>query len=502
MPIDILSGKITTKTRDEVRDDYLRSYRLRNPSADTGVGSLPYIDASAFADQCMVPLADAVSIGNMCTSENKTGTELDDEAARRGLTRQGAAGASGYVEITAGPAGTTIFAEDTLTNEGGTTYEVISTALYLDGDHVPIVGVDTGPTTNQDAGTVLQWSAPRPGCGPTAVVVAQSDGSGLSGGRNIETDAELQERIRDWNANQPASGNAAAYQAACLEVPGVTVQQAFVYPATLGPGTIGIALTMPPAYPGASRLPNAAQLAQVLANITGRFPEDDGVFMMLTLAENWDLCLGVDWTDDAAAWANISPWPSYHSLAAAAGSGAVIVQAATDPTHFILETNDADYSTCGDPAVGTVIGFYDPTYRVFRRKQISSVTGGGPWTIVCTTANAASDSTYTPVVGQRCCPWSDSLDLLVPPILSYFGTLGPGEQQLIFTDEGARQRRYPLSPRYWPHEISGARILRDILDSDAVQDAEVLEGDDSTMVGVPGTLVYLMQVRYLAAFAM
>ena len=48
----------------------------------------------------------------------------------------------------------------------------------MDGDPIPIVGIDTGPDTNIDAGEPLVFSSQPPGVSVGAVVLAQNDGTG------------------------------------------------------------------------------------------------------------------------------------------------------------------------------------------------------------------------------------------------------------------------------------------------------------------------------------
>jgi len=110
------------------------------------------------------------------------------------------------------------------------------------------------------------------------------------------------------------------------------------------------------------------------------------------------------------------------------------------------------------PVVGQTIALWDKAARTFRRKRVLTVTGVGPWNLVCTAANGASDQSYTPVVGQGVSPWSDSLEALVEPVLEHFATRGPGELFLIFDQytetrpqEGRRRRREPRSPIEWPN---------------------------------------------------
>ena len=69
--------------------------------------------------------------------------------------------------------GRELSAEDILALRQRGIAEVVA-ALYEDGDQVPLAGVDTGDTTDLPPDSVLHWSSPPPGLGPTAVVVEQS----------------------------------------------------------------------------------------------------------------------------------------------------------------------------------------------------------------------------------------------------------------------------------------------------------------------------------------
>ena len=503
MAVDNMPGEIAVKKRDEVAEDWRRSVKVRNPSEDVGPGSQADLDARTFADQTGILYSNAQAIGNAITSKNRSGDALDEDGEKRGVTRRPEIGAIGYVEISASASGGTILAGDELTEPNSSLrYQCMATALYDDGEYCPVAGIDTGPSTNQDAGTVLQWSSPRPGISPTCVVTEASDGTGLSGGANVEPDDIYRERIDDVKANQPAAGNDAEYQRAILETPGVRVEAAFTYPATLGPGTTGFTFTIPPASAGANRIPSAAQMALVYAYLVGKFPADDSIFQVALTALERDVSIDVEWADGAVGWANTAPWPGYFELGVAPGaSGGVVVSVGTDATNFTLDTDNTDYSTCGDPVVGTVLGVWDAPNATFRRKEVLTAAGGGPWVIACATADGVSDLSYTPIAGQRVCPWSDSLDLAAAPIISFFETLGPGECVAAFTDIGRREKRSPTSPGAWPHTISEARLIRGVHDVSAVLDASLLEGDAALTVGTAGVLAYLFEPRYLSIFA-
>jgi hypothetical protein len=112
------------------------------------------------------------------------------------------------------------------------------------------------------------------------------------------------------------------------------------------------------------------------------------------------------------------------------------------------------------PSIGQSIGLYSPGNQTFYRKKILSFTsdGGGGYDITVDTASGVSDMSFVPVVGQFVMPWSDSLATLNLPVVTYFASLGPGEQFASFPDPGSRQRRNPSSPAAWPSSVA-ARML-------------------------------------------
>lgn len=495
--IDDLPGEITVPTRDAERDRFLRDYSFHAPGDQTGPGTEPYILASTIADMVMPLYRQIKTIADATDPSKITGKELLLRAQADGVLRLHAVGASGAVQIGAAVGGGTIFAGDVII-ANGLQYQCTTTALYLDGAQVPVSGVDTGIATNQAAGTVMSWNPPRPGIVTNATVVAQVNGSGLFGGRDEETYDELRDRWNREKASRAASGNDAEIQEAAENTPGIAIDKAFTYPCTLGPCTTMVAFTLRPATSGASRIPNSTQRDAVLANVVSQMPKDEGIMMATIIAEPVDVAVQITWDETAFTWADLSPWPQFYGGA----TQAIVVQTGTDATHFALKSFDNDYTALPSPVAGQTIAFYEIATATFWRKRILSVAGTGPWTIVADTTGGASDVTYTPAIGQRAMPWSDSLQTLVEPATDYFATLGPGEQQSSFFDPGVRQRRQPPSPKHYPSILSTKGLEGAFDDVDSVFDLEVAEPTlpRATATGTPGTVARLIQLNYLSAF--
>jgi uncharacterized phage protein gp47/JayE len=491
---------IIVKTRDEMRSLWLRCFKIRNANASIAQDTQPWVDASVAADVLSPMSLNARTIGRSIPLSEVSGARLDQRLSEHGLDpRFPETGSQGSVRIIASATGANILAGTEATDaDNSLRFKCVITGHYADGDSVPVAAIDTGTQTNLAPGSILIWSQGIAGLFSTCVVNTQTDGTGLSGGRGEESDDEVRNRISSALANPASAGNDSAYQKLIENSRGhgVAVQKAFTWAAINGPGTIGGGFTMKPATTGGSRRPNPTQMALVQAYVVGQMPSDDSYLPITILPNPVDVVFDVSWADGASAWSDVAPWPPRVNT----GLGAFVVTSATSPVLFQIGTDNGVYGVTG-PVSGTNIGFFDRTGNgIFRQKRILSVTGTGPWTCQIDTTNGASDTTFTPTVGSRVCPWSYSLDSLVTPIVNYFNTLGPGEQLASFFDPGVRQKRNPIAPKYWPTTIS-SRIESDVLDLPSVNDVRIRDGlGDSPITGVPGVLSYILELNTISAF--
>lgn len=519
MPLDILPAKLVTLTRDQRRDRFIRDLVIRNPQALTLPGTDPYLDANVFADATDVHVANAVFIANGVSRATAIGPALDDWGARINRPRLGPVGGSGAVSIATGSSGVQLYAGDRLVYQPtGQRFQFIGpSGTYQNGATVAVLGVDTGPGTNLAAGLVLTWQTSRPGLQPSATIVTQADGSGLSGGNNAEDDPTYRAALDYIYANPPASGNDAQIQLTVSQTPTVAVQQCFTFPACMGPGSSGVCFTLRPSQPGANRIPNATQVALVSAYLQGQMPGDMGFYLITITAQPTTVVLKALWAPGAAGWADTNPWPTYIASPNLV-SVATPSSGTTSATYFRL--NATGITT---PQVGQSIAFYDSANLVFRRKKIGSFVtdGAGGFDITVDTSSGVSDTSYVPSIGQPACPWSDSLNSLVLPVTAYFDTLGPGEQFAAFFDPGLRQRRSPLSPQYWPSPLTnrllgGAQVpqppagpvnnlppVPTLLTLTQLQDVVLTEPTTlpfNPTTGTPGTSVNMLTLGTLLAF--
>lgn len=485
--------KLEVPTRQELVRRYERDYLLLNPEARVGENTLPGIDARALSDQLLPIYAEAVRLSTARDLDSTTGAELVAWATDLGLPgRLPATGASGAVQVTTSVGGATILAGAKLRHTpSGRRYQAILSGLYETDDYVSIIGIDTGPLSDLPPGTILDWAAPPFGLAQTAVVVEQSDGSGLTGGRTEETDEDIRARIRAELAEPALAGNAADYRKQALKTPGIAIQAVFTYPAVLGPGTIGLAFTLRQGTAGASRRPNATQIALVRSHLVGVMPADDSLFMYAVLDDPVDLVLRVRWARGAAGWANTDPWPTVE--------GDVFVDGAFTPTARTFRLSAV--GGIAPPRPGHVIAFWNAAEGVFVRKTISAVTPiFGSWDVTCDALG--SDGSFVPAANDRPCPWSESLAVLKDPLIAEFDKLGPSDHEAVAFDTGGlRQRREPAGYSAFPYEISG-RILMPLYDVPAIDDVRVSSPllPHIPSVGIPGSTAYLPSLRSLRAF--
>jgi hypothetical protein len=243
-------------------------------------------------------------------------------------------------------------------------------------------------------------------------------------------------------------------------------------------------------------------------------PGSDGIFMCAIVPSPITVVLKAIWATSAFGWADSQTFPLYHP-------SPNLVSAAPDSTGTLtaLQFRVTSSAMTEVPQVGQSIGFFDQGGLLFRRKKLLSVfqVSTTAYDVTVDTSNGASDTSYTPVNGQACCPWSDSLNTVIPPVVSYFDTLGPGEQFANFFDPGLRQKRSPPSPSFFPNVITnrmlgGASVpvvaqgvqqnqppVNTLFTTTSLFDVQIVEPTPSSLplqtpVGVPGVSSYMFAI--------
>lgn len=495
MPVDIFSGKFVVKSRDEVRGDWLADFLFRNPEANVGPNTLPWILASTEADAAMPLYYDVKLAASLVDIDNVSGPRLDLIGNADGVPRLAESTGQGFVQATAAAGGGTVTQGGKLRHpKTQAVYQVLVTKSLATADLTFAVGsVTTGAEANLEAGATLQWVDPPVGLGSFVTVV----GSGIEGGGPEENDDTYRERIKDAKAN-PASAANWAHYAKTVESLSANIEKAFVIPAVRGPGTVAVCFTTKPSSPGADRKPNGAQIATVEIGTMDDdgMPIDDGALFHVLADHDVVVVLRLKWNADAPGWVDTAPWPAA-STPAVTVSNAVAITA----TSFRVVAAGA----MSAPTVGKTIAVWSQAAKKMVAKRITavSVVNSTTWDLTLDSGSPTSDAVYAPANGQRVSPWADSANEASAVVLAYMDKQGPGEQYNVLPDPNGRRARHPLSPRSWPSVITG-RMLDGIFDLETlVTDAEVLEPalPFPTLVDSPGVVSYLHRLNDLAMFS-
>lgn len=530
MPLDLLPSKLVVETRQQLHDMFLLWMAVRNPATDSRPGGAPDLDASVWADAATLILNKAIIISGNVSRSTAVGPVLDIWAQLLGTQRNGAVGAGGSVVSTGFSSnGAQLRSGDLLTYApSNLTYFVSGvTGTYLNGQPIGISGKDTGPQTDLPPGAVLTWKTSRPGVNlPTVTVLPQADGSGLSGGAGPELDTDLQQRLQFIASNPPASGNDSDYQSTITQSTGIGIQQPFTICGVQGSGTMGVMFTLRPGTPGANRIPSPSQMQQVLSWLGGEMPGSDGIYMCQLIPFKITVVLKAIWSLGSPGWADSTLFPLYHAPPAPDTPNTNLVAAAKPASGSITPTTFRLQSPAMTevPQVGQSVAFLDLPNQVFRRKKILSVTtiSATQYDVVVDTSSGVSDTSYSPLIGQPCCPWSDSLQDTIAPVLAYFDKLGPSEQFSAgdLFDPGRRRRRSPANPQFWPNLITNRLLggsavpqapqgpqqnqppVPTLFNTASLADVELIEPAPpfSAPIGVPGVFSNLPVLGSLIAF--
>jgi len=454
------------KTLEEIRDDYLRTYRnmliakgIDNPS--TGEGSEVYLRATALAQQVYAASASAPVLANAMMPDTAEGDDLLRWARLRGIGPRPAGVSSGGVYLSATIDDPIAIPEGAQLIDGdGLTYRVVTGAAYRDGEIVPIESVETGDEVNLEAGVKLRWTAPPEFVQPTAEVIV----GGLTGGTPVETEDGFRARLLDLMANPPNGVNSASFNLAA-EKSSPAVQKAFFYPAANGPSTGRSAVVGAPTSTNKTRVVNALVMSTVVEPaVSGHAPEFVDVVTTTVEPLQVNVAVGLDLPAAKTAvpagpgggWVDAVPFPLTNSL------GYSYVDLVTSSTEVRVTSDVA-------PVVGgSVCWLSGVDWRLRTAKVLSFVYVPGPvdaYTITLDTALVSSNG--TPIaVNDWLFPASENVQAYVDTLLESFAGLGPGQ---ITSVVGLlpRARRRPFVTESWPSDLD-SRFLRPLATYDEV----------------------------------
>jgi hypothetical protein len=416
-----LPDRLVVPTRGDLVAQWKSDVNFRAPAINTDVGTLPDIDANVEADIVLPIFVEDSRQADVESLDGQDSSQLDRTCTDMGIpTKLPATGSSGFVACSLSAGGAFIAAgqeiRDLVTGLRWTCADQLASTRRHQQPRSRSSESRHGPDRRTSPrGPCSRGASPPPGLLAQASVFENSPtGAGLSGGADVESDDEQRTRIRNARANPAVSGNDAAYQTrgACRHA-GVAIGVAFTYPrraSARAPRASPFLLR--PSSPGAGRIPNTAQIALVRANVIGQMSKDDSCVVRRRPRR-------IRWTSSSASCGRRAlrrgpmaraAWPT-----SAAGNTYEYTdrRRVTDSTHFVISTTDPSPVVAAGGADARALRARATSSRRLTRSSSESVslsvTGSGPWTIVVDTSNNASDTTFTPRVGDRAMPWSDSL---------------------------------------------------------------------------------------------
>jgi uncharacterized phage protein gp47/JayE len=210
---------------------------------------------------------------------------LDGWLDTYGMPRKQAAAAVGQVQGT-GITATLLAAGTLLQSADGRQYRVTADSAVIAGVvNAPVIALAVGVAGNLDALATLSLVSPVSG-----VDSAFTAALGLSGGADVETDAQAIYRLQQRLANEPLGGSPADYARWALQVPGITRAWGVRNPA--GPASAGVILMADSNTPYG--LPTTVQQGQVRDYIRDpqRGPPDE-LFVIIPVPQVVNVTLSV-----------------------------------------------------------------------------------------------------------------------------------------------------------------------------------------------------------------
>lgn len=445
--------------RDQIMENYLRDFRSGVPDANTATNSDPWVRAKAIADVVLPIYSNALVIAKDVFPATASETALGRFGSTYGVPKLGEINASGTGVSTSNVP--IIIADGSeLTNPStGVGYRTLGATVIGVGLSATtyVVALDPGVSGDADPGTILNYTNPPPGVSP--IFTVESVAGGDSAWSNARWAKEILRRMRQ----APRGGNIAHFIEIALTIPGI--EQAFVYPALRGRGTMDLCITTSAA--SGSRVAGTATINRYFGALQGGAKSQGGGFIPgipedvlsntqvhAAVAQPTNLLIGFS----ASAANPFGAWPPKGVGFSVPGDPTswYKVTAAVSLVSFTVGLPAA--GTAVGPTAGKIIGAFFPSVG-FCKATILSVTGAGAWTVT-TSSWVGSDNVAVPTelaaafVGTVFVPWCSQLSLLAgAPVTGslalsgavpdFFAGLGPGEMTALTVSDTTRRRRWP-----------------------------------------------------------
>jgi uncharacterized phage protein gp47/JayE len=325
---------------------------------------------------------------------------------------------------------------------------------------ITVVGIDTGPATNLEAGTKLRWVNGPLGAGPEATVTAK-----FTGGLSAETDAQFAARLMRRIRHKPGAGNRAQVRGWAEQAANNAVESAFVYCCAFHAGSTLVAITQKRGdiQGPTGRIASAGTLAAVTAYLAPPgspvMPVPPRLVVVTPTGVSSDLVLSLAMpTGTSSGWNDLQPWPGQ-----VGGTPTTIsaVNVGGDPLAFRI---DSPVELPTGITTPQMMIWDDETSR-FEQLAVQSVALNAG-TIYDVELAQAPEKTL--VVGDVISPFSSRALLLASTIEAYFDALGPGELIDVSPSSGDSRRgrafRFPKPNEEYPQR-AGTGVLSFLQDA-------------------------------------
>jgi uncharacterized phage protein gp47/JayE len=288
----------------------------------------------------------------------------------------------------------------------------------------------TGAAGNLEPGDVLPFDSAPAGVTEDPIVLE------MSGGGDLETDEELRARVLAWLAERPGAGNREDFRQWARETPDVRLDDAFVYPAYRGLGTVDV---VPMGVAGARVTGTAVNdLVQTRIESQASFQDD---ILVRQLADATPIAV------DVSVQVGTGYEPDFsNSITTSASQPSVSeVSVISDPTG--IEVGDRVLVKAGTKAP-----------RLFQR----AVTGKkvAPYRLVL-----GADLPDFPTASVLVYPGGPNAQALIDAFTDLFDTLGPGD-----TDPSTR---HPSPADAYSDELPLARVDAVVMAVAGVRDVAI-----------------------------
>ena len=292
---------ISLPSENEVLEQALSYFRIQFPAEDLSTDSFLGLLARIFAAEITAWNESILVADNESPPNSKTSSVgLDNWAfvfgvsnGKGGYGRRGEFPASGGTGNVIGITGTTFTNGLTLVDSTTQIIVTLDANVFLSpAPTTSLVGIFSAVTAglagNLPAGSILTWQSPPAGANPTVTLI-----NPLVGGEDVETDAELLDRILFRIRNPPKGGTAADYRVWAEEsvnALGVSngIDRAYIYPLKSGSGSVDIYITQPGSGQTRAAI-GAMKLAAVQAYINSKRPVTAKAYVKVPsmLDANW-----------------------------------------------------------------------------------------------------------------------------------------------------------------------------------------------------------------------